>query len=218
MKITYIYHSCYEVITDRYQLIFDYYKGDLHLLDDRETIFFVSHSHKDHYNSRVHELADHVVLWEEIPYRDDKTVPLGVRKEMTLGDLLIKTSGSTDEGLSFDIELDGVRLIFAGDLNDWNWPDDTPQEEEAMHQHFLRELSSFKENPDILFFPVDYRIEDNYDKGVNEAIRSLKPRLLCPLHFTAHPEILPVFKENVKDKVRVILPEETPFCFEGNQR
>lgn len=211
MKITYIYHSCYEILTERYQLVFDYYKGDLTLRSDLKKIFFVSHSHRDHYNPDVHQMADTVVLWDGIAYRAEHTIPLGVGESIALDDLTIRTSGSTDEGLSFDIDLDEKTIIHAGDLNDWNWPDDTKKEAREMHELFLKNLAPLSKHPDVLFFPIDYRIEDNYDKGVNEAIRQLEPALLFPLHFTAHPEILPVFKEKVKDKVRLILPDETPF-------
>lgn len=211
MEIRYIYHSAYEILTEKYQLVFDYYKGKLDLCTDRKKIFFVSHSHHDHYAPSVHQMADVVVLWDGIMHRDEKTVALGVGEEAVLDDLVIRTSGSTDEGLSFDIELDGRRLIFAGDLNDWNWPDDTPEEEREMHEAFLQHLARFKPEPDVLFFPIDYRIEDNYDKGVNEAVRQLRPQYLFPMHFTAHPEILPVFRDKIAGKVRFVMPEESPF-------
>ena len=57
MKIRYIYHSCYEIVTDTYQLVFDYYKGDLDLRADLKKVFFVSHSHGDHYHPSVHDLS-----------------------------------------------------------------------------------------------------------------------------------------------------------------
>lgn len=211
MKIRYIYHSCYEIVTDKYQLVFDYYKGDLDLRDDLKKVFFVSHSHGDHYHPKVHDMADTVILWEGIPYRDENAIALGVSDQVSLDDLLVRTSGSTDEGLSFELELAGKRLIHAGDLNDWNWPDDTLEEEKEMHEAFLKHLALFKKNPDALFFPIDYRIEQNYDKGINEAIRQLTPTYVFPLHFTAHPEILPVYKEKVAGKTILVLPEETPF-------
>jgi L-ascorbate metabolism protein UlaG (beta-lactamase superfamily) len=211
MQIRYIYHSCYEVITSRYQLIFDYFKGELDLVNDKKKIFFASHSHDDHYNPVIHNLADKVVMWDGIPYRDQNTVPLGAGEEASFGDLIIKTSGSTDEGLAFDIDVEGKHIIHAGDLNDWNWPDDTPEEEQEMHEQFLIHLARLRQNPLALFFPVDYRIEQNYAKGVDEAVRQLKPAYLFPMHFTAHPEILPIYKERIAGKVRFVMPEETPF-------
>lgn len=211
MIIKHIHHSCYCVLTEKHQLIFDYFQGDLELREDKIKIFFVTHSHDDHYTPRVHELADALVLWEGIPYRDDNTYPLAPEEELELHDINIRTSGSTDEGLSFEIEVEGKRLIHAGDLNNWLWPEDTEEEKNQMNKDFLYYLSIFKKEPHALFFPVDYRLKENYDLGVNQAVDYLKPKLLFPLHFREFPEILPKYKDLIKDKVRMILPEEMPF-------
>lgn len=211
MIIRHIYHSSYEIITDQHQLIFDYFRGDLKLEENKIKIFFVSHSHADHYHPRVHDMADAVVLWDGIPYRDDKTIAMKPEEQKELHGLKIRTSGSTDEGLSFEIEVEGKRLIHAGDLNNWVWPEDTAEERAQMNEDFLYNLSLFKKEPDVLMFPVDYRLKDFYDLGVNQAVAILKPKLLFPLHFREYPEILPEYKEFIKDKVRMILPQEMPF-------
>lgn len=54
MNITYIYHSCFLVETAECYYLFDYYKGELPVLDtDKPMLVFVSHSHQDHYNPAV---------------------------------------------------------------------------------------------------------------------------------------------------------------------
>ena len=214
MIIRHIYHSAYEIITETHHLVFDYFQGDLELQEDKLKIFFVSHSHGDHYSPKVHELADAVILWEGMSYRDDKTYPMGVDEEMELHGIKIHTSGSTDEGLSFEIEVEGKRVIHAGDLNNWVWPEDTAEERAQMNEDFLYYLSLFKKEPDVLMFPVDYRLKENYDLGVNQAVATLKPKLLFPLHFREYPEILPVYQEFIQEKVRMILPEEMPFVLD----
>ena len=51
MKITYINHSGFLIETKDCYYIFDYYKGELPLLDKKkEVIVFCSHFHKDHFN------------------------------------------------------------------------------------------------------------------------------------------------------------------------
>lgn len=211
MIIEHIHHSCYSILTEKHQLVFDYYYGNLELRDDKIKIFFVTHSHEDHYSPKVHQLADAVVLWEGITYRDDKTYPMGVEEKLELRGINIFTSGSTDEGLSFEIEVENKRLIHVGDLNNWIWPEDSKEERKQMNSDFLHYLTKFKAEPDVLFFLVDYRLKENYNLGVNQAVDYLKPKLLFPLHFSEYPEILPEYKKQIEDKVRMILPEETPF-------
>lgn len=211
MILTHIHHSCYCILTEKHQLIFDYFDGDLELKEDKFKVFFVTHSHDDHYTPKIHKLADAVVLWEGISYRDEKTYPLAPGENLVLQDIQIRTSGSTDEGLSFEIEVEGKRLIHAGDLNNWVWPEDTEKEKNQMNKDFLYHLGKFKTEPDALLFPIDYRLKENYDIGVNQAVDYLKPKLLFPLHFREFPGILPKYKDFIKEKVRLVLPEEMPF-------
>lgn len=59
MKVTYLDHSGFLLeLKDRY-FIFDYYKGELPPLDrKKEVLVFCSHSHRDHYNSKIFDLLD----------------------------------------------------------------------------------------------------------------------------------------------------------------
>lgn len=211
MIINYIYHSCYEIITKDYQLVFDYYKGPLKLRDDKEKIFFVSHDHDDHYSKEIHSLADKVFLWDGMDYRDEKTIALAPGQSYQYKDILIKTSGSTDLGLSFEINIEGKRIIHVGDLNNWIWPEDSREDRKTMEKNFLGYLSAFEKNPQVLFFLVDYRMGKNYDLGVRQALDLLEPQLLFPIHFTDYPEILPIFKDQIKDRVEMILPVDNPY-------
>lgn len=211
MIIRYIYHSGYEVLTQRYQLIFDYISGPLPLREDREKIFFVSHSHEDHYSPSVHALADKLILWDQLAYRNAKTFPLSPGDTLCFDDLIIRTSGSTDEGLSFEVETEGKRIIHAGDLNNWIWPEDSPEERKGMEEDFLNYLSLFKKYPDALLFPIDYRLKENYDRGLLQALERLEPRFLFPMHFTTYPQILPALKNELKGRVQMILPEQMPW-------
>ncbi|MCM1058419.1 MAG: MBL fold metallo-hydrolase [Firmicutes bacterium] len=54
MQVTYIYHSCFLVETAECYYLFDYYKGELPVLDtEKPLLVFVSHSHQDHYDPAV---------------------------------------------------------------------------------------------------------------------------------------------------------------------
>ena len=59
MKVTYLNHSGVLVEFKDYYCIFDYYRGELPLLDKKkEVIVFCSHCHEDHYNSLIFDLLD----------------------------------------------------------------------------------------------------------------------------------------------------------------
>ena len=55
----------------------------------------------------------------------------------------IEAFGSTDVGISFLIDLQGVRLFHAGDLNNWHWSEEsTPQEIRKAEGDFLAEIKN----------------------------------------------------------------------------
>ena len=59
MKVTYLAHSGILVELKDYYCIFDYYKGELPLLDkEKDVIVFCSHSHNDHYNPLIFDLLN----------------------------------------------------------------------------------------------------------------------------------------------------------------
>ena len=50
MKVStqYIHHSCYTLEIQNCFFIFDYFEGDLHLPEDKDIYFFISHAHDNH--------------------------------------------------------------------------------------------------------------------------------------------------------------------------
>ena len=88
---------------------------------------FSSHVHADHF-------APFVLKWaHEIPgiryvlsYDIDAGSTANVTKaypNMTydVGGLKVRTLKSTDEGVAFIVEAEGLKLFHAGDLNWWHW-------------------------------------------------------------------------------------------------
>lgn len=66
MKVTYIYHSSFLVELDSVNLLFDYYKGKIPVMDCKKPlIVFASHAHGDHFSKKIFELGD---LYENIHY------------------------------------------------------------------------------------------------------------------------------------------------------
>ena len=93
--------------------IFDYFEGDLHLPEDKEIYFFVSHAHGDHFNNRIFDYFDRVkkyiissdVLLSEKISSSDKVVIVEPNTDITVDKMIIKTYLSTDAGVAFMIDI-----------------------------------------------------------------------------------------------------------------
>ena len=120
----------------------------------------------------------------------------------------MKTFGSTDEGLSYLLEVDGKKIFHAGDLNWWHWEGETDQEKEAAQKMFFKEIDILKGSEiDIAFFPVDPRLEDAYYYGGKYFIEEVCPKVFIPMHFQDCYYITRKFRaviENIQNSTRII--------------
>jgi L-ascorbate metabolism protein UlaG (beta-lactamase superfamily) len=200
VKITYLFHSGFTVETANHFLIFDYYHpasqpGPAILTRDflntkAGVVVLVSHSHADHFDHAILKWADlenvsyicsNDIEIAKFPPRWRRLAPY---QEWTLPDFKVKTFGSTDQGVSFLVNTDGLAIFHAGDLNCWRWNEDTPEEQERAKAAFQDEVARIAGNPiDIAFFPVDRRLEANYARGALHFLARLQPKLLLPMHF-----------------------------------
>ena len=180
MKIYPMDHSGVFVVTKKRAFLFDYIGGKLPEYNVPLTVL-VSHRHEDHYSPKIFELgADEIILSSDIPPVDGAIVmaPYETRK----ADYTLSTVGSTDEGVAYLLETEGLRLFFAGDLNDWYWADeDTHEDMVFMERAFRHEIDRIG-HADVLFFPVDARLESEMTKGLDYATRKLRPRAVLPIH------------------------------------
>ena len=207
MKIYYIFHSCFIVETESSFLLFDYYKNkrdknqdfDFNELlmsifkSNKNLYVFSSHSHQDHFNNQVLSWINekentYYILSSDIKLYDNvKNVHTAKQNEnFTLNNLDISTFGSTDEGVSFLINVDGINIFHAGDLNWWKWPDDTSEEGKEMEDAFKQIIDDVVKAAamiDVAFFPVDPRLDDNYLCGGKYFIEKLNPKVFIPMHF-----------------------------------
>lgn len=204
LKVEYIYHSCFSIENENYQLIFDYYKGDLKLNRDKKIIFFATHNHEDHFNREILNMAgDYYILSGDIglgsDYKDN-IIFLNPYEEVKVEDLKIRTFGSTDAGLSFLVNLDGVNIFHAGDLNWWHWENDTESEKAQMEKDFKGEVDLISKFPvDLVFAPVDPRLEEYYFIAAKHFIEKLKPQVFFPMHFGDNYSKNQAFIHNMKD-------------------
>ena len=71
MKVTYIHHSGYMVELEKSILLFDWWKGDLPVIDPEKDLYvFVSHAHEDHYSENIWAFREtypvQYIVFEEI--------------------------------------------------------------------------------------------------------------------------------------------------------
>lgn len=207
MTVTYYHHSGFSVALDDVLLIFDYWLGEQKELPEdkritpeflshfKEIYVFISHEHPDHMDPVVYE-------WRKdfpITYIVADDMPVGTRgKHIKKGDEMrltsrvsVKAFDSTDLGVSFLVDVCGIKVFHAGDLNFWHWREEsTVKEIEEADEAFRKAVEPIThEAIDVAFFPVDPRQGRLFDAGANYFILSVKPRLLIPMHFWGRAEI-----------------------------
>ena len=157
MKIYFLKHSGFAVDTGSRRLIFDYFFEDPaggtleqgvvtpELLTDKPLVVFASHFHQDHY----HKL---ILDW---PNRHpDCTLYLGkgIRsggtgrvvkpyENFTENGIHIRTLRSTDSGVAFLVQADGLNLYHAGDLNWWRWEGEPDDWNRDMEKNYKKEIN-----------------------------------------------------------------------------
>ena len=200
------------------------------LKSNKAFYIFASHGHGDHFNKKIFEYnppKTSYILSDDIKMNKafNKSIHLSDElmnnikfissgQSFNLGDLKINTFSSTDLGLSFIIEVEATTIFYAGDLNWWAWTDDTEEEAKYMEDLFKGIVTQIQnaENPiDIAFFPVDKRLEQNYDMGANYFIKHLKPKYFIPMHFGDEFNATKMFS----DKYKNIFPETKIFTIEN---
>lgn len=211
IKINYLYHSGFSIETQNHFLVFDYYKGPIQL-KHKATYVFASHSHSDHFNPRIFEWQNerpdiHYILSSDIKIPTDikNTQSLSPYEEYLTNGLKVNAYNSTDIGVSFLVECEGIRFFHAGDLNWWYWID-TPEEMKKAETGFKNEIQRIKgEHIDIAFFPVDARLEKHYSAGAEHFIQELHPQILIPMHSFGQDETAVQFAEKMGDSPTQIL-------------
>lgn len=186
MRVTYWKHSGFSISTEKLDILIDYIDGG-YACGEKPVLTLVSHAHGDHRN--MGELA--LINPEQILDCPD------VGGEFNIMGARIRTFGSTDEGVSFLIELDGRRVFHAGDLNKWHWRNENdPEWTEKAISDFEAVMATLPDEPiDVAMFPVDPRMGEGCDEGACEFNERMKPGIFIPMHFWDHPEAAVSFSE-----------------------
>ena len=208
LTVTYYHHSGFSIAWEKVLLVFDYWLGEQgdvpedkritpeFLAGFQEIYVFISHEHADHLDPVVFEWRNSI---PGIIYIVSFDMPVGTRgKRMAPGDVMtlsdnvsVKAFGSTDLGVSYLVDVAGVKLFHAGDLNFWHWREEsTAREIEEADAAFRAAVEPIaKELVDVAFFPADPRLGLLFDAGANYFLLAVKPRLLIPMHFWGRGDI-----------------------------
>lgn len=223
-SIWYLNHSGFAVETAGHFLVFDYScdepAGGTRALEngvvtpsqldkEKKILVFVSHRHGDHLSPAIFDWQKDrpdiaYVLSSDVEPKVGQNLRnvyfVSPYQQLLIDDVRIKTYGSTDEGVSFLVEVDGFKIFHAGDFNCWYWYyESTPEELKQDRESFEREIQRMSgEIIDIAFFPVDPRLKEYYHMGGEYFIKQLKPGLFVPMHFWGQYDITRQFAEKVK--------------------
>ncbi len=203
VMITYICNSCFIVELESCTFIFDYFKNVNHIVEPvlkraGKLFVFSSHSHWDHFSPEIFEwskyssdieyiLSDDIM--EEVKgLRIPEKIIFVKRDEFLTNEYFsVNTFGSTDLGVSFLITIDGKHIFHAGDLNNWHWKSiSTGEEVKEAHDAFsdiLGDIMKVTDYADIMFFPVDPRMREDYAAGAEEIVHKMRVLNFFPMHF-----------------------------------
>ena len=208
MQLIYLYHSGFALLFDRMTVVFDFYEdslgpnsGCLHsdLLRRPVPLYVLaSHFHADHFNPHIfswrEQKADVRYILSKDIWRHRRSCCRDVEAHWLIKDgtytddqLSVRAFGSTDVGVSFLLETEGLKIFHAGDLNNWHWSEEsTPQEIRKAEGDYLAEIRDLQqESPavDVALFPVDRRMGRDYMRGALQFVERIKTRIFVPMHF-----------------------------------
>lgn len=128
-------------------------------MQDKDILFFVSHEHHDHFDPKIFGLDKmgkrvRYVLPEEFDEIFEDGIFVHANMQVQLEDCRITTFDSTDIGVAYLVEIDGMRIYHAGDLNWWHWEGEEESfnlDQATRYQHEMQQLKRhFRENLWIL--------------------------------------------------------------------
>lgn len=198
MKIKYLYNSGFVIEKDDLAIVIDAYipkekdflwnELESSILNKEKIYFLVSHGHHDHYEEDIFKYKK-----ENVKYILEKNVTNEKKEDVKYlkkgdifddGTLKIKAYGSTDEGISFYIEVEGIKIFHSGDLNWWHWTGETKAEREFAERFFMEEINAIEEKSfDYGFFPIDPRQGEAYYYGAKYFLEKFKVKNYIPMHF-----------------------------------
>ncbi|MGM0471552.1 MAG: MBL fold metallo-hydrolase [Bacillota bacterium] len=220
LQIYHLYHSSIAIESENHFLIFDYFNDEpseeaalsngvvppAKLAQEDNIYVFATHSHGDHFNPLIFEWQQHnqdinYILSDDIPLPDDfEAYQVTEYQQLDVNDLTVETYGTTDQGVSLYVEVNGFNIFHAGDLNWWHWKKFAQAKQQREEEDFKREVDKLAaKDIDVAFIPVDPRLEEHYALGGRYFAKQVKPELIVPIHFRDNYEITGDFAEEIAD-------------------
>jgi serine/threonine-protein phosphatase 6 regulatory ankyrin repeat subunit A/serine/threonine-protein phosphatase 6 regulatory ankyrin repeat subunit B len=216
--VWYLEHSGWAVKTKNNLLIFDYwhFKDNLDTkfidngyinpdeLKDLNVTVFVSHTHRDHYDPRIFEWKDKVKNINYVFGFDDEVdvdyTFVKPRKPETINGVRVNPVVSTDGGVAFLVEADGVSIYHSGDHANFD------RENPIEHNREIDYLAKCCDQVDIAFLPITgCRFQDKValKQGVNYTIDKLNPNTVFLQHgMNNERDFIKFVKESGKTKTK----------------
>lgn len=211
MQITYITHSSFLIESRESLFLFDYFEGDLPPLDTAKPLYcFASHSHSDHFSERLFDatkkhptvryiLSDDIfksrVPNELYPYTDF----VSPYQTVIINGISIKTLKSTDMGVAFIVGENGHLIYHAGDLNDWQWEEESTEYNIKMEADYISEMEKLNGMHFLLaFIPLDPRQSCNIrKKGIKFFLEHANAENIFPMHLWDNYDIAPLLADEM---------------------
>jgi len=215
--VTYFHHSGFSVGCADTLLIFDYWRGERNELQGdlalceadfagyNQVLFFVSHEHPDHYDRVIYDFRHlnyvHYIIAADMP-ADAKGDRMAKGDSRIYGDVRVTAYDSTDLGVSFYVEVGGLHIFHAGDLNLWHWREESTlrQITQAENLYYAAVAPLVGKPIDICMFPLDPRMGGMYEAGANHFIMTCKPHIFIPMHWYGRTEIASDFARHCRTK------------------
>ena len=196
--VTYLGHSGFLVEAAGRQLLFDYLGDGLNPERLTEAVVFVSHAHRDHCSDAALGLMECGAARGVVSFDVRRKGPwhrIWPGDRLDAGGVTVRAFRSTDAGVSFLVEVGGISVFHAGDLNFWHWRgESTEAEVREARRAFDRAITEIEGNPvDIAFFPVDPRMGEGHDEGALEFAARVRPGVIFAMHFWDRPEAARAF-------------------------
>lgn len=195
---------------------------------DMPIYVFASHKHADHFDMDVLAWAERYPNIRYIFSKDCKMSPHFLEKHGFSPDLRekiqyvspcasyqvdgirIETFRSTDAGVAYYVETDGVALFHAGDLNNWRWEGAGGMingRMQANYQSQIRRLAG--RQIDAAFVPLDGRLEQNSGLGMDYFLKTVSAKHVFPMHMWQDYSLIASYKKKCSAEKAACIEEIT---------